>query len=275
MASHLGYQLKALGRSTLPMRIRLGERLYRRMTVFKHDFFAATAAYELEGAEFGAAQKVVLKIHRCAPLWGWSMTWLGNLLSKQEIGNLKRLSGLEHVPRLLARYEKNGLVYEYIEGRSLDEKPELSRGYFDSLALLLEKIHQRNMAYVDLNKRGNILVLPDGNAALIDFQIAIFLPRRGGWFGRLTGRILGYLQAADRYHLLKHKRRLQKKLLTDVERAESCRVSGAIKLHRKLVLPITRLRRRILGSLYEGNHLALDDTTVRHPESCPERWRKI
>ncbi|MBN2211123.1 MAG: hypothetical protein JW709_06970 [Sedimentisphaerales bacterium] len=274
MASHLGYQLKALGKTSLPVRICMGGRCYHRDAIFKHDFFAATAAYKLEGNthESNLAGKVVLKVHRCGSLWGWPMIWLGNILVKHEIANLQHLAGMKNVPRLLARYGSTGLVYEYIEGYSLDEKPVLKKDFFDSLEFLLKEIHQKNMAYIDLNKRGNILIRPDGQAALIDFQIAVVLLWRKGITGWPAKRLLKRLQAADRYHLLKHKRRFLGDLLSDAERAESYRITNAIKWHRRIILPLTRLRRRLLGRLYRGDHLALDDTTVRHSESCPERW---
>ena len=61
--------------------------------------------------------------------------------------------------------------------------------------------------------------------------------------------LLRRFQQADRYHTLKHKRRLRPDLLTDDERRVVEQLSIWIRLHRVLTRPLTNLRRRTLKRL--------------------------
>lgn len=64
-------------------------------------------------------------------------------------------------------------------------------------------MHERGVAYVDLNKRENIIVRNDGAPALVDFQLHFAAPP---WALRLppVRWLSRELQAGDLYHLHKH-----------------------------------------------------------------------
>jgi hypothetical protein len=63
---------------------------------------------------------------------------------------------------------------------------------------LLRALHARGIVHNDLAKEPNWLVTPEGLPALVDFQLAMYSPRRG--------RLFMALAHDDLRHLLKHKR---------------------------------------------------------------------
>ena len=119
--------------------------------------------------------------------------------------------------------------------------------FFPRLGRLIEAMHERGMAYVDLEKPDNVLVGDDGGPYLFDFQISWNLPRR--WGGELwPARVLrGWLQEADHYHLLKLQRRTRPEQLSGDAAVESYRKPWYLRIHGIIARPLTRLRRRILN----------------------------
>jgi len=225
---------------------------YELRGVLKHDFFAATALYEIKGRSTKQKPgKIVLKTQRQRHFLGIPLSWLGRYLCCREVSILQRLGGLEGVPHLVCRYGRAGFVYEYIEGQSLEEQPELPYGFFDQLLDLLKQVHEHKVLYLDMNKRGNILVGFDRRPYLIDFQISLYigedslLPRRLSQYLRQT------LQAADLYHLYKHKRRLCPDRLRPDETSISLALSTPIRAHRMIATPLRKLRRAFLKSVLE------------------------
>jgi len=237
---YLRQVLRALGREDPPVCLRLNGQVHRRRAILKHDFFAATALYE------GPCGKVVLKIGRRARLFGLPLRWLGRLLTAHESRLYQRLDGIPGVPRFLGRWGDCGLLHEFIEGHPLAKGEWVDDRFFDRLRDLLDEVHRREVAYVDLEKRENILVGDDGRPYLIDFQISWHLPPNRGGRTSAARFILNVLQASDRYHLLKHRRRQRPDLLSAEEFAASYRPPASIAWHRHLFRPLTKLRRRVL-----------------------------
>jgi len=213
---------------------------YERIEIFKHDFFAATGLYQ------GPDGKVVLKMGRTADFLGLPMGWLGEWLTAHEAGLYKKLDHLSGVPSFVARVGTAGFLHAFVEGHALEKREPVSDTFFDELTTLLDEIHNRNMAYVDLEKCGNILVGDDGRPHLVDFQISWYIPDRwGGRFGPAKW-ICGLLQASDRYHLLKHHRRTRPDQLSPEQLNRSYEPPFYIGIHRWITRPFTRLRRRTL-----------------------------
>ncbi|MHC4076157.1 MAG: hypothetical protein ACYSRZ_07070 [Planctomycetota bacterium] len=259
--SSLGYQLYACGRNALPKEIvSLGQK-YRLCRVFKHDFFAATALYEscseLKEAQVSVPARIVLKLNRQEHFLGLPLLWLGEAICDHEFSVLERLKHVEGVPHVLSRYGKTGLIYEYIEGDTLENAGRPPADFFDKLAEQLGRIHNENVAYLDMNKRGNILVGGDGKAYIIDFQIALYIDDDLLIWRRLSEYLRNILQSKDVYHLFKHKRRICPELLKAHEEAMSRRISGLIQLHRFVATPLRRLRRFVLKLLGERGFLVL------------------
>ena len=281
MATTIEQQLRACGRYKLPETIELNGFEYSRRQIFKHDFFAATSLYVLAGTTQRSSsdfpevpKKVVLKVARWGDFLGIPLKWLGRCLTNHEKYILKQLQGEKGVPRFMADFGTNGLVYEYIEGLTLDERPNLPDDFFERLEELLSRIHDRRIAYVDMNKRGNIIIDSDGCPRLIDFQISWFFCQ--SFFGsrRLPEFLMDIFQRADFYHLKKHKRRLRSDLMSAQEISQSRHLTKGLATYRNGTRPLTRFRRKILGYLYSSGRLSNHDKTAVRPETDPKRWVK-
>jgi hypothetical protein len=103
------------------------------------------------------------------------------------------------------------LVRGFIGGVALHiANPKGDRAYFASAKAVLRGLHHAGLCHNDLAKRQNWLRTPDGRAAVTDFQLAAYFPRRGKLY-----RVLAY---EDLRHLLKHKRTYVPEALTPRER---------------------------------------------------------
>lgn len=252
----------ACGRAELPQQINCDGNKWELDCVFKHDFFACTGRYRCDQSP----EKIVLKMNRLQPFLGIPCAWIGRFLRNHEVKILKRLQDAGQFPKLVKSFGQNGIIYKYIEGKTLDQNPDIPADFFIQLHSLLELIHQRNICYMDLNKRGNIIVGQDGKPYIIDFQISLLVPSR--WFKWLRTA----LQKEDIYHLLKHKRKLRPDLLTEQERIDAKRPSFLIRLHRFIVSPLRKLRRSILRRMYKKKILQFERDSQRSPENDPQRF---
>lgn len=235
--------LYALPQAHMPEQIDCAGQIFHWTHTFKHDFFAATGTYQ-KGNELA-----VLKIGRMTSLFGIPMKWIGKFLCNREVAHYQRVQDLPGIPKLIGRVDQTGFLHAFVPGRPLGRDDSVSDTFFDELQSLLDAIHTKEMAYVDLNKRQNILLGDDGRPYLIDFQISLYCPPTG--WGRLPGTrwLLRRFQHADRYHLLKHKRRLRPDQLTEPERLIVERLSIWIRLHRLIARPLTLMRRWLLRRL--------------------------
>ncbi len=278
MGTTIGQQLRACGRNTLPDHIKVGRDSYRLEKVFKHDFFAATALYQRLATPNAphtpdSHPRLVLKIARNADLLGLPCDWLGEFMAAHEANILNQLQNITQVPSLLTKYGRTGILYPFIPGIALDQKPKVPDNFFDNLHTLLQKIHRQRIVYLDMNKRGNILLTDQQLPALIDFQIAMRIPSRLAGSRRLADWLFNSLAREDLYHFKKHKRRFRPDLMAPDEIDQSRRYTFWIALHRALTRPLTNLRRRLLARLYAKGHLLNDDVaSTPHSETDPNRW---
>jgi hypothetical protein len=246
----------ALGYGALPPQVDIMGRTFAFTKLFKHDFFAATGLYEraADSASEPALlpsgrlfpQRAVVKFQRIYPLFGLPMQWLGAMVARHEIAVFKALDGLEGVPMFMGELGATGYIHEFIPGDDL--KPEFAPGeeFFSRLENLLHAIHSRHIAYVDTNKRENILYGSDGRPYLIDFQISFF-SRYGRRDNLVTRWILNRLQKEDWYHFYKHKTRLAPQICTPEDFRRANNRSWYIRLHRQVAQPIIHARRRFLA----------------------------
>jgi hypothetical protein len=194
---------RALGREEPPRVIAIGREEHQLVEVFKHDSWAATALYR------GPRAMIVAKFNREQPLFFVPMKWLGRWLAKREARALCLLNGIAGMPSdagavwTVGKHLRSAIAHPYIDGHPLhiDEKP--ANNFFSRLREMLREMHERGVAYVDLNKRENIIVQNDGAPALVDFQLH-FAP--SPWALRLppVQWLFHELQAGDLYHLHKH-----------------------------------------------------------------------
>lgn len=262
MAGAFGYQLYGCGKDGPPADISLNGERYRLSKVLKHDFFAATALYKSCGStqktKNNNPSKIILKLNRQHHFLGMPLLWLGELICRHEMAVLRRLSCLNAVPHVLAGYGKNGFIYEYIEGQSLQESGKVPQDFFDKLAALLEQIHRHNIIYLDFDKRSNILVGTDNEPYLIDFQISLHIDQDLPVLRPITGYLKRTGQKFDFYHLFKHKRKLCPELLRPAEQVIARR-NRLVQLHRIVATPIRRARRRLLKLLYDKGWIITEE----------------
>lgn len=235
--------LLALGRSDMPASVALESGEYRLDKVFKHDFFAATARY------VGDNGKIVIKIGRKAWFWFVPLGWIGRWHAGHESGCYEALDDLAAVPKFLGRVGKHGLAHAYIEGHPLRKGERVPDDFFDKLREAIAAIHQRGMAYVDLEKCENVIVGDDGQPYLIDFQISWRLSK---WLGGelFPLRLLRKrLQQSDWYHIRKLQRRTRPDLMSEDDLKASYHKPFYVRAHGYLTRPITKLRRRILNKI--------------------------
>ena len=129
-------------------------------------------------------------------------------LLRREHRALTRLalgSGIEGIPRVVLLMPGQ-LTRSWIDATPMHLAKPRDPAYFRAAARLVRRLHAANVIHNDLAKETNWLVTPDGRPALVDFQLAMTLTKRGA-----LARALGH---DDVRHLLKHKRTYLPELLT-------------------------------------------------------------
>lgn len=246
----LARALMALPDEAMPEAIITSEgRCFRFLSLFKHDCWAATGLYEEIGkpSEPSAplvhttSQRAVLKINRVNPFFGLPLRGLGRFLTRREVQAYQLCQHIRGVPEFLGMLpDHSGFLHAYIPGHHLNSNDHPPASFFTELEHMLAQLHALHMAFVDLNKPQNIILGTDQRPYLTDFQIHFrthSLALR--WLLRL-------LQNGDRYHLAKHKYRLQRALCTPEEIRMMTRRPWFIRLHRQLFRPYFILRRFFL-----------------------------
>jgi RIO-like serine/threonine protein kinase len=125
--------------------------------------------------------------------------WLARHLLRREQRALAHLAGsaIDGIPRLLAS-DRDCLTRAWIDGAPMHLARPRDPAYFRAALRLLRRLHAAGILHNDLAKETNWLVTPGGMPALVDFQLASTVTRRG--------RIVRALGHDDLRHLLKHKR---------------------------------------------------------------------
>jgi hypothetical protein len=171
-------------------------------TVFKRDVFSETRAGHFSDRP---DERVARRIVSASPLWSRPLAWF---LARREIQALKAVSGIAGAPELI-EVDKDGLYRSWTEGTPLHlARPDSPEWYRDA-GRILREMRRRGVTHNDLAKPQNWLMLPDGRAAVIDFQLASCHRRRGRFY-----RVLGY---EDLRHLLKQKRAFAPQLMTPMQ----------------------------------------------------------
>ena len=239
--------LRALGHAEPPETVEAQNQTWSRVRIYKHDAFAATALYRDESGE-----QIVVKFCRTSPAFGVPFAWLGRHLSNKEQRFHERLDGLSGVPDAIDGITANGQALPnafgrvYVPGKPLQAGDTPDDAFFPDLAQLLDEVHARGVAIIDLNKADNIIVDLEGRPHLVDFQLSAM---RGEGFPRgtrLGRRWFASHQRADRYHLTKHWLRLRPdQLANDPPDLDALRPLAS-KLLRRFWRPVILLRRRLL-----------------------------
>lgn len=244
---------RALGRREPPPTVVVDEVEFALHELVKHDSWAATAIYRTRQAADG--RRIICKFGRQEPILGVPMAWLGRALASRERGFLEELADLPGVPRACgpvrpgtgAEVLDYALAREYVRGHPLRRRERVDDRFFERMRASLDGMHGRGIAYVDLDKRENIIVDEHGKPWLVDFQICWRSPA-GFWGRRWPLRaVFDFLRRGDDYHLLKHRIALRPDQVPPAERELRRRRPWFIRWHRALLShPFRWLRRRIL-----------------------------
>lgn len=155
----------------------------------------------------------------------WPVRLFGRRQLRRERRALRRLQGLSGVPIELGEVPPWGLLMEPVRGEPITRwrrrSPEEILPMVKRLVLLVDQIHERGVAHLDLRKRDNILVSRDGVPNIIDFNASVcFEP------GSLGARLVfPVLRRVDRAAVLKWKSQLAPDQLTSAERRRHRRMS--------------------------------------------------
>ena len=205
---------------------------WQTIEVLKRDLFGRIE----RGCHGPDGTPIIRRVPRAAP---WPTRPIAYFFAMREAKALKRLDGLTGVPRLL-RWKGGILERSYIAGVTLKVGEAADREFYRKALALLHRIHRSGVAHNDLAKRVNWLVTEDGDPAIIDFQLARCVRRRGFAFKNMARE--------DLRHLLKHKRLFCPQFLTPKERQVVSRKSPFSHIWMAIYQkPYRLVTRRILG----------------------------
>lgn len=244
--------LRALGHDDPPARFDAAGHAWRRIHIYKHDAFAATALYARVD---DATQKAVGKFSRRQSAFGLPFAWLGQRFHDREQEVYRRMQGQPGVPATLGEVRVAGQIWpaagahHYVKGHPLKAGERPHDDFFPALERLIQAFHHRGVAVVDLNKRDNILVGDDGEPHLIDFQISLAANSGPGAWVDPRAWWLPSAMRADQYHLMKNWRRHRPDQLTaeqlDLDRYRPV----SIRLWRTFIRPIHAARRKLFVTI--------------------------
>ncbi len=148
----------------------------------------------------------------------WVRHFWAPILVGREFRTLRRLHGVEGVPRIYARVGPHALLMEHLQAsrlpRNNEEPPEPL--LFERLTVLIDQLHERGVGHGDL-RRMNILMDDQSRPYLIDFETAVTAkPGFWGWFSRFGARRLTRI---DQVGLARIKQDFYPDLLSDEEKA--------------------------------------------------------
>ncbi len=153
------------------------------------------------------------------------MRWFGGRQLQRERRALRRLAGLPGIPVDRGQVPPCGLLLEPMAGEAITRWRRRTREeiepMIERLSRLVDAMHARGVAHLDLRKRDNVLVAADGTLSVIDFNASVcFGP------GSLSARLFfPALRRIDRDAVLKWKSFLLPDLLTPEERRRQRRMS--------------------------------------------------
>ena len=232
------------------------------VSLLKRDVFSETVTGHMAGDP-----STKLTRRNLGPLPAWSRP-IARHLAGREARALDAVIGIKGAPRLVES-NRLGLTRSWLDGTPLHlVAPDEPEWYADA-ARLLREIHARGVTHNDLAKPQNWLVLPDGGAGVIDFQIAILHRRRGALFQ------LGVRE--DLRHLAKQKQRFAPTLLTTEEHALLAKRSLPSRIwHATFKRAYSFMTRRVLNwSDNEGMGDRIDPAVLREELGNMEGVRAV
>jgi hypothetical protein len=187
--------------SPYPLTVTIDAVEYKYERILKDDFFSVNAFYRAHDG-----RGMVLKVSDFRFIGGFLLRPIASYMSRHELRMYRKLSDISGIPKAGPTWGWRGFYHEYAEGETLHAldhgRGTVPEAFFEHLLTMMQAIHAHNIIYLDSNKRGNIIVGPDGLPRMIDFQISINF----GWSRPIFGWLFNILAKEDIYHVYKHKR---------------------------------------------------------------------
>lgn len=139
----------------------------------------------------------VVKDFRHCP-FGVRQTW-GAFMAGRELSALRKLAGIPGFPEDPFRLDRYAIAYRFVPGHELGQgdPARMTPRFFEILESLVERMHGRDIAHLDIRTGGNVLVTEQGTPMMLDFQSHVHM----AGLPRFLRRIL---VAVDRAGVYKH-----------------------------------------------------------------------
>ena len=122
----------------------------------------------------------------------------GAWMTGVELSALRLLSGLKGFPQESFRLDRFAFAYLFTPGKSIGRRNAVSSpAFFEELEVLVEKMHERGVAHLDIRAAKNILITDQGEPFILDFQSYARLKTLPGFLRKLLVNI-------DRSAVYKH-----------------------------------------------------------------------
>ena len=173
------------------------------VTVLKRDAFSETVSGYLKDRP---ERRVALRKLDGLPMWSRPVA---RYLAWREARALKAVQGIVGCPVLL-QADRHGILRDWSEGTPLHLARPSDPAFYRDARRVLRETRRRGVTHNDIAKPQNWLMRPNGDPAVIDFQLASVHKRRGRLY-----RMMAY---EDFRHLLKQKASFAPHLMTPTAR---------------------------------------------------------
>ncbi len=183
----------------------------------------------------------VLKDFSARQFWiRW--TW-GRIIIAREYRALRRLWGVEGIPKIYARVGSYGIVMERLNAKRLPRNRETapSLEYFDRAKALICALHEKGIGHGDI-RRLNLLMDDAGKPYLIDFATAV--QNKEGIFGWPFRILFGRYSFVDLHQLAKMKSNFYPDHMTEEEKATLVNLPWDLRIASFFKQKVLRLRKR-------------------------------
>lgn len=159
----------------------------------RHDFEQSEHKLLRDG-QWANARVELVHIHACDwtvkdfsnRSW-WVRNTIGRFLLRRELRILMQLSGIDGISSDSFRMDAFALATRFLPGQILAQvqRTEVNADFFLRLEVLVQAMHARNVVHLDIRGPKNILVQPNGNPAIIDFQSSLSTRRMPNFLRRI------------------------------------------------------------------------------------------
>jgi predicted Ser/Thr protein kinase len=162
--------------------------------------------------EHGGRRFIVKSPSRRGPLGALQLRHL-----RHEHRAYERLHGVAGVPECYGVAGGRYLVLDYVEGpNARDAKLSDRDGFYDRALAVIQAMHARGVAHVDLKRRDNILVAAGERPLILDFGVSVLRePGSHPW----NHYVFDLARRLDLNAWIKHKYRHRRDEISDADRA--------------------------------------------------------